>query len=99
MMDFALIFILAITAEGLIEYFKNLIGGDRRTAIIQIGALLVSVALCILSGADFYAMLGATFSLPYVGCVLTGIAVSRGSNYVSDILGKLQGAGGGKYAA
>ena len=90
---------LAVTVEGLVEYVKNIIEGERRAAVIQLCALIVAVALCVLAGADIYASLGVTFSVPYVGCVLTGIFASRGANYASDILGKLQQSSGGKYAA
>ena len=89
---------LAVTVEGLVEYAKKIIEGERRAVVIQLCALVVAVALCVLAGADIYASLGVTFSVPYVGCVLTGIFASRGANYASDILGKLQSSGG-KYAA
>ena len=84
---------LAVTVEGLVQYIKTLIQGEKKAAIIQVGALIIAVALCILSGADIYAALGVTFGVPYVGCVLTGIFASRGANYASDILGRLQVAG------
>ena len=84
---------LAVTVEGLVEYGKTLLKGDRNSKLLQIGALAVAVALCILSGADVYAALGVTFSLPYVGCVLSGVFASRGANYANDILKKLQNAG------
>ena len=80
---------LAVTVEGLVEYAKNIIEGERRAVVIQLCALVVAVALCVLAGADIYASLGVTFSVPYVGCVLTGIFASRGANYASDSLGKL----------
>ena len=89
---------LAVTVEGLVEYVKNIIEGERWAVVIQLCALVVAVALCVLARADIYASLGVTFSVPYVGCVLTGIFASRGANYASDILGKLQSSGG-KYAA
>ncbi|WP_050698652.1 hypothetical protein [Anaeromassilibacillus senegalensis] len=95
----ALFLTLAVTVEGIVEYIKTIIDGERKAAVIQIGALAVAVALCILSGADIYAAIGASFTVPYVGCVLTGVFASRGANYASDILGRLKGAGGGKYAA
>ena len=84
---------LAVTVEGLVQYIKTLIQGEKKAAVIQLGALIIAVALCILSGADIYAALGVTFGVPYVGCILTGIFASRGANYASDILGRLQAAG------
>ena len=84
---------LAVTVEGLVEYGKTLLKGDRNSKLLQIGALAVAVALCVLSGADVYAALGVTFSLPYVGCVLSGVFASGGANYENDILKKFQNAG------
>ena len=31
--------------------------------------------------------------LPYAGCVLTGVLISRGSNYIFDLISKIQNAG------
>ena len=90
---------LAVTIEGLVEYIKTLIGGERKAALIQLGALAAAVPLCVLSGADIYAALGAAFRVPYIGCVLTGVFASRGANYAIDLLDRWQGAGGSKYAA
>ena len=45
---------LAVTVEGLVEYGKTLLKGDRNAKLLQIGALAVAVALCVLSGADVY---------------------------------------------
>ena len=84
---------LAVTVEGLVQYIKTLAQGEKKAAGIQIGALAIAIALCIMAKADIYSEMGITFSLPYVGCVLTGIFASRGANYASDILGRLQQAG------
>ena len=90
-MDAILLFMtLAITVEGLIEYVKTACTKDWRCSLIQVGALVVSIALCLLSGADIYAFLGVSFQVPFVGSILTGIFASRGANYASDMLGKLR---------
>lgn len=90
-MDAVLLFMtLAITVEGLIEYVKTVCTKDWKCSLVQAGALVVSIALCLLSGADIYAFLGVTFQVPFVGSVLTGIFASRGANYASDMLGKLR---------
>lgn len=91
----ALFLTLAVTVEGLVEYGKTIVEGERKAAVIQIGALVVAVALCILSGADVFGALGVTFGVPYVGCALTGVFASRGANYASDLLGRLQSGGKG----
>ena len=98
MEQLVLALMMAVTAEGLVEYGKSvaaaLAGGGWRAAALQGGAAAVSVALCLGSGADLYAPLGVQFAAGWVGPLLTGIFASRGSNYLSDLIGRLRGAGG-----
>lgn len=90
-----LIATLAIIVEALIEYGKSIgnafSSGGWKTAVTQLVAVCVGVFLCIVSGADLFAATEVTFALPYIGMVLTGIIISRGANYVSDFIKRLQG--------
>ncbi len=96
----ALVLVMAVTAEALVEYGKNIgkaiVAGEVKTAITQLSAMLISFLLCFLVEADFYSVLGVTFAWPWVGNLLTGILTSRGANFVSDFFGKLQGVGKAK---
>lgn len=87
-MEFAALFILAITIEALINLGKEIF--DKTIQWQKIVAIVVAVFLAIASGKDLYAMVGVTFSIPFVGMVLTGIAISRGSNYLSDLVKMFQ---------
>lgn len=89
-MELATILILAITVEALIEYAK-LLFVDKAIVWKQVAALLIGVVLAVLAGVDLYGMVGVTFAVPYVGTVLTGIIFSRGSNYLADMVKKMQG--------
>ena len=92
-MEMILLFIvLAVVVEALVEYVKTIVSMDRQAIILQLSALAVSIFLCLIAKADVFKQLGVTFYLPYVGCVLTGVFASRGSNYASDIIGRLRGA-------
>ena len=55
--------------------------------------MLLAIVLGILVAVSYNLDLPAYFNLnskiPYIGCVLTGILISRGSNYVFDIIKKL----------
>ena len=91
-MEMILLFIvLAVVVEALVEYVKTIVSMDRQAIILQLSALAVSILLCLLASADVFAQLGVTFTLPYVGCMLTGVFASRGANYASDIIGRLRG--------
>mgnify|MGYP001663011458 CR=1 FL=1 len=93
MENIALILMLAVTVEALIEYGKSIgkaiADKQAKTAITQLCAVAVSIGLCGLAGADLYAAVGVEFSLPWVGRILTGIFASRGANFVSDLIGRL----------
>lgn len=89
MSQIATILILAITVEALIEYAK-LIVVNKAIVWKQIAALLMGVGLSVLAGTDLFAAIGVTFAVPYVGIILTGIIFSRGSNYVSDFIKKIE---------
>lgn len=88
---------MAVTVEGLIEYIKTfckaMAAKAWKTAGTQAAAVALGVGLCFAVGADFYAALGVTFAAPWLGCLLTGVFASRGANYVSDLLKRLQGFG------
>ena len=43
--------------------------------------------------AYFYAALGVNFNMAWLGIALTGVFASRGANYVSDLVKKLQALG------
>ena len=85
----AIVFLLAVIVEALIDYATTIIMKvDGKTVIEwKKGATIVlGIFLAIAAGADFLAASGLVFQIPYVGMVLTGIFFSRGSNYVSDFL-------------
>ena len=91
-MNIAVIITVAILIEGLVEYGKNIAdmfyGGDKKTAITQMVTIVVGVTLAFAFNADVFIPLGLTVN-HYIGMVLTGIIMSRGSNYVSDLIGKI----------
>ena len=91
-MNVAIIIAVAILIEGLVEYGKNITdmfyGGEKKTAITQIVTIIVGIALTFAFNADMFVPLGLTVN-HYIGMVLTGIVMSRGSNYVSDLIGRI----------
>lgn len=88
-----LIIALAVITEALIEYGKSIgrafIDKDIKTAVTQLVAIVVSVLLCFAADADLFQVVGIDFAWSWVGIVLTGILGSRGANYLSDFVTKL----------
>lgn len=77
----------AILIEAIITYFNQFLVQENFC-----WQMLFSIALGIIIAVAYKLDLPAYFNLksdiPYVGCVLTGILLSRGSNYVFDLISK-----------
>lgn len=90
-----LIIVMAIVVEALIEYAKTIgkafMGGAWKTAVTQLAAIALGVLLCFMTGGDLFEVVGIAFIWPWLGIFLTGILISRGANYVSDFIKRLQG--------
>lgn len=89
-----LVIVFAVLVEALIEYAKTIVkafmSGSYKTAITQVAAIVIGVVLCIAGNADMFEALGIKFNVAYLGIVLTGIIISRGANYASDIIKRIQ---------
>lgn len=100
MKTIALIIMVAIVLEALVEYAKTIMkmveDKDYKTAITQFVTIVLGIGLAyafklqLFNGAmtEFYEGLSIN---PILDMVLTGILFSRGSNYFSDFVSKLQG--------
>lgn len=76
---------LAIVVEALITYAKD-IAQNKKLCWEYIASIILGVALALIYRIDLITLaLGIEGTIPYVGMVLTGILLSRGSNYVWDI--------------
>lgn len=91
-MSITVIIAVAILIEGLVEYGKSIAdmfgGGEKKAGVIQMITIIVGILLAMAFGADMFIPLGLVVN-HNIGMVLTGIVMSRGSNYVSDIITKI----------
>lgn len=76
----------AVWETGKMTYQKGKVSADR------VGALVVGVGVAVAGGLDACAAVGIPMAVPFLGSVLTGVLISRGANFVHDILGAMQGA-------
>lgn len=86
--------VMAVIVEAIIEYGKTIWAAVEKkaykTVVTQLAAIALSVCLCLAVQADVFAALGINFNVQWIGILLTGVFASRGSNYVSDFVKKLQ---------
>lgn len=78
----------AILIEAIITYINQFFMEDG-FCWQMIFSLILGITVAVAYKLDLPAYLNLKSDIPYVGCVLTGILLSRGSNYVFEIIKKL----------
>lgn len=89
-MELYKVLILALIAESIWETLK-MIWNKGKVSVDRIGAILVGVLLSVLTGTDIMELVGVPMFIPYIGTILTGVLISRGSNFVHDIMNNMNG--------
>lgn len=95
----ALLVLVAALIEAVWEALKPVFGSlvnnlqDRGVPVDRIAGLVLSLIVCLGIGSqvDLFALLGLTLGAKYLGVILTAIILARGSNFVHDLIGALNG--------
>ena len=82
--------VLACIGEAVWETLK-MTWQTNKISIDRIGSLGIGLLLALGSGLDLMSMVGIPLKIPYVGLILTGLLISRGSNFMHDLLTKIAG--------
>lgn len=83
--DISKMAITAMLVEGIITYINEFfISGIASWQMIL--SLTLGIIIAVAYKFDLPKYLKMESQIPYVGCILTGILISRGSNYVYDTL-------------
>ena len=82
------IVVVALIAESVWETLK-MTWQEGKVSIDRIGALVVALVLSIGVRLDILSLLGINTTIPLLGVILTGILISRGSNFIHDLLAKI----------
>jgi hypothetical protein len=89
------IVMVALIAESVWETLK-MTWQEGKVSIDRIGALVVALVLSIGVKLDILSLLGINTTIPLLGVILTGILISRGSNFIHDLLSKISNIKVGK---
>jgi hypothetical protein len=98
------ILVLAALAEAIVEYlFAPIVdaraedetmqpepgaGLDWRALILRYISVGIGIALCVVYRADILIFFNLASPWPWVGYLVTGILIGRGSNFVHDFAGR-----------
>ena len=75
----------AVLVETLTEYIVMVIP-KLPWYVKMIISMIIGVGLSLVFGFDLTTYVGLTTQIPYVSLVITGIILSRGSNFLHDLL-------------
>ena len=87
-MKAAQVVVLAIIAEALWETLK-MTWQDGKVSIDRIGSIIISLILAFKTELDLLLMVELADELSLVGVAVTGILISRGSNFIHDIFKRI----------
>lgn len=89
MMDDVMAFIAsAIIIEGLVSY-AGMVVKDKKFSWEIVCTIAIGCVVAFNANLDFFTLLGIPEKYSAIGTLLTGVLLSRGSNYVYDLYDKL----------
>ena len=88
MENLIIILTVALIAESVWETLK-MTWQKGKLCLDRVGALVVSLVICIDIKLDMLTLLGIKTTIPFIGIVLTAILISRGSNFLHDLLERI----------
>jgi len=81
------ILIGAILTETLVEYIGLIFGRYLFLSHLKCPiSLIIGIITAFSFGLDIIPILGLQTHIPHIGVVMTGVLMSRGSNYLADFL-------------
>ena len=86
MEQFGKIFLMSFVVVSIYDILKGFVKSDNKIDFNAIATAVLGIVVAILSQLDVFALIGISFIVPFVGQVLTGLVISKGSNYVYEFI-------------
>ncbi len=83
------LFVVALAVESLWESLK-MVWQENKLNFDRIGSIILGVLLCVTAKVDFFKLVDVPLSYDIIGYILSGILVSRGSNFIHDFLSAVE---------
>lgn len=84
-MELAKIIIMSVFVEALITYAKEMFV-DKKFIWQMLASALLGIFIAIVFDIDLPKQFELVSKVAYVGNIITGVIISRGSNYVADLI-------------
>lgn len=76
---------LSIIVESVITYFKEFFVYGY-FSISMVFSIILGISIAVIYKLDLPECFNLKSTVPYIGNILTGLLISRGSNYIYDVL-------------
>lgn len=86
-----LLIVAAFLVEAIWETLK-MVWQEGKLSIDRVGALTIGIIVALVTKIDILIAVGLETSYPIVGILATGILISRGGNFIHDLVEKLDSA-------
>ena len=91
-MNIGQLLIGTILIESIVNAVKLIYDKDKRLINWDIiVSVIIAIPICIVAKFDLFALFGLEMGIPVVAQVATGIILSRGANFVHDLIKLIQG--------
>ena len=88
MENIIILLVTSILVESVWETLK-MTWQNGKFSIDRIGALVVGIVMALITKLDILQVLGINCVIPIVGYILTGVLISRGANFMHDLIRKV----------
>lgn len=88
MNELLILITLGTLVEAVVEVIKSIFEGGKVNKVVLL-SIFVGVIFAFALQVDIFELLEIAIYIPHVGTVATGLIVSRGANFVHDLLDKL----------
>lgn len=78
----------AVVVEGIITYISGIVK-NKKVHWENVVAIIIGCIVSYNLNLDFFTLLGLHETYSIIGVILTGILISRGSNYVFELYNRL----------
>lgn len=78
---------MAVFIEATTTYIKN-VCIDYHLTISMCITFLLGIVIAMVYDLDLPKQIGITTKVKFIGNIITGVIISRGSNYIYDFIGK-----------
>lgn len=87
-MELITLIVLAMVAESIWETLK-MVWQDGKASVDKIGALVVALVVTLGTNINIMPLLGLSMKWNILGAILTAILISRGANFMHELLNKI----------